>query len=344
MTLNTLWFVLIALLYIGFFILEGFDFGIGILLPFIGRGADEAETDLKRRAIINTVGPFWDGNEVWLLTAGGATFAAFPQWYATMFSGFYLPLLLVLLALILRGVAFEFRSKDPNRTWRKVWDWSIFVGSLLPALLLGVAFANLARGLPIDSNMNYVGGFFYLLNPYALLGGLATVAIFALHGAIFLSMKTTAPLSEIALRTAWKLWIPAVILDMLLLVGTYLSTEILARLGVNPGVVPLAGVAAVLLSGYFIRQRRPGLAFAATVVTIATAIITLFMIMYPDVMISTINPDFSLNIYNAASSPYTLRVMSIVAVIFLPVVLIYQGWTYWVFKNRVQSRPESLTY
>ena len=208
MDLNTVWFILIAILYIGFFILEGFDFGVGLLLPFLGRGNNTEETDLKRRVIINTIGPFWDGNEVWLLTAGGATFAAFPLWYATMFSGFYLPYLLLLLALIMRGIAIEFRSKDENPKWREMWDWSIFAGSLVSALLLGVAFANLARGVPIDAEMNYVGGFFYLLNPYALLGGITTVAIFALHGAIFLSLKTTGDLREKAQRTAWRLWIP----------------------------------------------------------------------------------------------------------------------------------------
>jgi len=344
MDLNTLWFILIGVLYTGFFILEGFDFGVGMLLPFLGQGPDASETDLRRRMIINTIGPFWDGNEVWLLTAGGATFAAFPKWYATLFSGFYLPFFILLLALILRGVAFEFRSRRPDALWRNFWDWSIFFGSLVPSLLLGVAFANLARGLPIDSEMNYVGGFSNLLNHYALLSGVTTVVIFILHGAIFLSMKTESPLNEYALQAARRIWIPAAILDVLLLVSTYLSTDILARLGVNPGVIPLTGVAALFFVGYFLRRKRNGVAFAATIVTIAAAIATLFMLMYPYVMISTIDPAFSLNIYNAASNPYTLRVMTIVALIFVPIVLLYQGWTYWVFRNRVLARPESLTY
>lgn len=344
MDLNTLWFILIGVLYTGFFILEGFDFGVGILLPFLGRANDPSETDLRRRMIINSIGPFWDGNEVWLLTAGGATFAAFPQWYATMFSGFYLPFLLLLLALILRGVAFEFRSRRADRAWRNLWDWSIFFGSLVPSLLLGVAFANLARGLPIDADMNYVGGFFNLLNPYALLGGVTTVAIFILHGALFLAIKTDEQLAADALKAARKIWLIAAALDVLLLVGTYLSTSILARLGVNPGVIPLTGVAALFVAGYFLRRKRTGLAFAATIVTIAAAIATLFMLMYPDLMISTIDPAFSLNIYNAASSAYTLRVMTIVALVFMPVVLLYQGWTYWVFRQRVLAKPESLTY
>lgn len=344
MDLNTLWFILIAVLYIGFFILEGFDFGVGMLLPILGKGKTWEEKDLKRRAIINTIGPFWDGNEVWLLTAGGATFAAFPQWYATLFSGFYLPLFLLLLALIFRGVAFEFRSKHPSTTWRKFWDWSIFGGSIVPSLLLGVAFANLARGLPINADMEYTGGMIYLLNPYGILGGIATVVIFAFHGALFLSMKTTDDLSKNATRIARTLWLPAVLIDILLLIATYIETDILARLGINPGIIPLGGVIALLLSGYFAYKGRAGWAFSMTVITIAAAITTLFLMLYPDVMISVIDPAFNLTIYNAASSPYTLKVMSIVAIIFVPVVLLYQGWTYWVFRQRVLTRPESLTY
>lgn len=344
MDLNTLWFFLIAILYIGFFILEGFDFGVGMLLPFLGRGKTWEEQDLNRRTIINTIGPFWDGNEVWLLTAGGATFAAFPQWYATLFSGLYVPFFLLLLALIFRGVAFEFRSKHNHPAWRKFWDWSIFAGSIIPSLLLGVAFANLARGLPINAAMEYTGGLFYLLNPYGLLGGVATVIVFAFHGALFLSMKTAEDLGVNAIQTARFLWLPAVVIDIVLLIATYLETDILVRLGVNPGIIPLAGVVALMLSGFFIRRGRSGWAFGMTVITIAAAITTLFMMLYPDVMISVIDPAFNLTIYNAASSPYTLKVMTIVALIFVPIVLLYQGWTYWVFRHRVFSKTESLTY
>lgn len=344
MDLNTLWFILIAVLYTGFFILEGFDFGVGILLPFLSRGESPEETDLKRRVLINTIGPFWDGNEVWLLTAGGATFAAFPLWYATMFSGFYLPFFLLLGALIFRGVAFEFRSKDKHPAWRKLWDWCIFFGSLIPALLLGIAFANLARGVPIDGEMNYVGGFFYLLNPYALLGGLTTVFVFSLHGAIYLSLKTTNDLQQRSEKIAWRLWIPSAILLVGLLAATYASTEILTRLGVNPGIIPISGIAAAALAGYFIRRKRLGLAFASTMIVIAATLVTFFLLLYPDVMISTIDQAYNLTIYNSASTPYTLRIMSIVALIFVPLVLFYQGWTYWVFRKRIKSEPESLTY
>jgi cytochrome d ubiquinol oxidase subunit II len=344
MNLNILWFILIAVLYLGFFVLEGFDFGVGMLLPFLGKGKTSEAADTKRRVIINTIGPFWDANEVWLLTAGGATFAAFPNWYATLFSGFYLPLFLILLALIFRGVAFEFRGKHETQRWKRTWDLAIFWGSFLPALLLGIAFANLARGVPIDAQMNYTGGFFNLLNPYALLGGIAAVATFALHGAIFLSLKTTGELMESARVLASRLWLPVVAILLVLLGATYLETDILSNLGVNPGPVPLAGAAAILVAGYFLSKKREGWAFAMTALTIATAIITFFMIMFPRVMISSIDPSYSLTIYNASSSPYTLRVMTIVALIFVPVVLLYQGWTYWVFRKRVEGKPEALTY
>ncbi len=338
MDLNSLWFILIAVLYIGFFVLEGFDFGVGILLPFL------AKNDTERRVVINTIGPHWDGNEVWLLTAGGATFAAFPQWYATLFSGFYLPLFLLLMALILRGVAFEFRSKDDSPSWRKLWDWAIFVGSLLPAILLGVAFANIVKGVPIDAAMRYTGGFFNLLNLYALIGGLTTLAVFILHGAIFLSMKTTGVVLERSQAAARKLWLPAVAALLILLVATYFYTDILARLGVNPGVVPLVGIVAILLAGYFLRKGHHGWAFAMTSVTITFSLATMFLILFPRLMVSSSNPDWSLTIYTAASSAYTLRVMTIVALTLVPVVLAYQAWSYWVFRKRVESKPEKLTY
>lgn len=338
MDLNILWFILIAVLYIGFFVLEGFDFGVGMLLPFL------AKNDNERRAMINTIGPHWDGNEVWLLTAGGATFAAFPMWYATMFSGFYIPLFLLLVALIIRGVAFEFRSKDDNPRWRAMWDWAIIIGSFIPALLLGVAFANLARGVPIGEDFQYAGGFFNLLNWYALLGGVATVLTFALHGAIFLSMKTTAELMERSQKAARRLWIPTVVVLGLFAVGTYLETDILSRLGVNPGLIPILAMAAILLVGFFLRRKQEMWAFVMTSLAIATSLITLFMIMFPRVMISTLNPEWSLTIYNAASSERTLTVMTIVALIFVPLVLIYQGWSYWVFRKRITADPQQLVY
>ena len=337
MDLNTVWFVLIAVLFIGYFFLEGFDYGVGILLPFLGRD------DQERRVIINTIGPHWDGNEVWLITAGGAMFAAFPNWYATLFSGFYMALFLMLLALIVRGVAFEFRSKDKHPNWRSLWDWMIFFGSLVPALLWGVAIANIVRGVPIDADMNYVGGFFYLLNPYALLGGLAALAVLTLHGAIFLTLKTKGDVMEKARVAARRLWPPAVIISVLFAVATYFATDIFTRLGIDPGIIPVGAVVALLAAGWLVRAKREGWAFAMTGLAIALTMITLFMGLYPRVMVSSLNPAWSLTIYNAASGQYTLTIMTIVALIFVPVVLIYQGWSYWVFRERI-GRESQLEY
>jgi len=337
MDLNTLWFILIAVLFIGFFFLEGFDYGVGILLPFI------AKDDRSRRMVINTIGPFWDGNEVWLLTAGGAMFAAFPHWYATMFSGFYLALVLMLLALIVRGVAFEFRSKDKHPKWRAAWDWMLFIGSFVPALLWGVAMANLIRGVPIDENMHYLGGFFNLLNPYALLGGLATLSLFMLHGAIFLNLKTTGEMEEKARSYALKIGSVATALVFAFVIAGYFATDMFSRLGINPGISPIIAGAALLLSGWFLKNRRSGWAFVMTGLTIAFSTITIFMGLYPRVMVSSLNDAWSLTIYNASSTPYTLKVMSIIALVFVPIVLLYQGWTYWVFRKRV-SQDSKLLY
>ena len=337
MDLNTVWFVLVAVLVIGFFLLEGFDYGVGILLPFLGKD------DRDRRVIINTIGPHWDGNEVWLIAAGGAIFAAFPEWYATMFSGFYLALLLMLVALIVRGVAFEFRSKDRRPQWRSLWDWMIFFGSLAPALLWGVAFANLIRGVPIDADKQFVGTFGDLLNPYALAGGLATLTAFTLHGAVFLSLKTKGELEERSHRAAMRVWLPAVIFVFLFVIASYFATDMFTRLGVNPGPVPLGAGVALLAAGWFIRQRRNGWAFVLTGLTIALSAATVAIGLYPRVMVSSLNPAWSLTIYNASSSPYTLRIMTIVALVLVPVVLIYQGWSYWVFRKRI-GREDSLEY
>jgi cytochrome bd ubiquinol oxidase subunit II len=338
MGLNELWFLLIAVLFIGYFVLEGFDLGVGILLPFLGK------TDLKRRVMINAIGPHWDGNEVWLITAGGAMFAAFPGWYATLFSGFYLPLFLILLALIARGVAFEFRGKHDTQSWRAAWDWCIFLGSLVPALLWGVAFANIVRGVPINEAMVYTGGFFNLLNPYALIGGLVSLFGFTLHGAIFVSLKTTGELGESAQRFAWRLWTPVMIILVVSTVATYFSTDILQQLGINPGPIPIGAPLALLIGGYFIYTRRVGWAFVMTTLSIVFAAGTVFLILFPRVMVSSLNPEWSLTIYNASSSPYTLTVMSIVALVFLPLVLAYQGWTYWVFRKRLTEKAEELHY
>ncbi len=329
MELQTLWFILIGILFAGFFLLEGFDYGVGILLPFLGKN------DTDRRVIINSIGPFWDGNEVWLITAGASMFAAFANWYATMFSGFYLALVLMLLALIVRGVGFEFRSKDERPAWRTFWDWMIFVGSLLPALLWGVAFANVVRGVPIDADMQYAGGFWNLLNPYALLAGLATVAAFTLHGAIFLSLKTKDEVMERAHKAAARLWLPTVILVFASVVTGYFATDMFSHRGAVLWLVALAVGVTLLVAGWFIRVRREGWAFVMSCLTILLTCMMLALGLYPRLMVSSLSDDWSLTIQNASSSQYTLQVMSIIALVFVPIVLLYQGWTYWVFRKRV---------
>ena len=337
MDLNNLWFILIAVLFIGFFFLEGFDYGVGILLPFLARD------DRERRMVINTIGPFWDGNEVWLITAGGAMFAAFPHWYASMFSALYIPLVIMLLALILRGVAFEFRSKVEDPRWRRVWDWTLCAGSAVPALLWGVAMSNLMQGLPINASMVYTGGFWNLLNPHALVSGLASFVIFALHGALFLALKLDEPLRTRAFNSAWRLWPVALVVGMFAVGGGYFVSDMYERLGINPGVIPLSAGAAMLSAGWFIRQRQGSWAFIMTGVCIVFSALTIFRGLYPRVLISSLNPDWSLTIYSAASSAYTLRTMSIIALIFLPLVLAYQGWSYYVFRGRI-SHESPLEY
>jgi cytochrome d ubiquinol oxidase subunit II len=331
MDLNALWFILIGVLFTGFFVLEGFDYGVGILLPFLGKDDDE------RRVIINTIGPFWDGNEVWLLTAGGAIFAAFPHWYATLFSGFYLALVLMLLALILRGVAFEFRSKDARPSWRNFWDWAIFFGSFVPALLWGVAFGNIVRGIPINAQMTYTGDFFGLLNPYALVAGVFGLVVMTLHGAVYLALKTENALTTRARAVASKLAYVALALYVVALVATILSTDLMAR-PTMPIVTAILGGAALVAAMWFLRRQREGWAFAMTALAIVATVVTIFLTLFPRVLISSTDPKFNLTIYNASSSPYTLTIMTIVAVIFVPIVLAYQGWTYYVFRQRVSKK------
>lgn len=338
MNYETIWFLLIAVLFIGYFVLEGFDFGVGILLPFV------AKNDTERRMVINTIGPHWDGNEVWLITAGGAMFAAFPHWYATLFSGFYLALFIMLFALILRGVAFEFRSKVRSQTWRNFWDWSIFGGSLVPAVLWGVAFANFVRGVPISENFLFVGNFWDLINFYSIVGGLVTLTGFVVHGAIFLSMKLEKPFSEKLNKLATKLWIPNIFVLLFFVIQTYIFTDIINQLGVNPGVVPIGAVLSLFSVGWFLKIKRVGWAFFINCLTIIFSASTIFMILFPRVLVSSIDPIYSLTVMNSASGEYTLRIMSIIALVFVPIVIAYQGWTYWIFRKRISSDPRNLHY
>ena len=331
-TLAIIWFVLIAVLWCGYFVLEGFDFGVGILLPFIGK--NEAE----RRTVVSTLGPVWDGNEVWLLTAGGATFAAFSLWYATLFSGFYLALLLILVALIIRGVAFEFRSKRGTATspnWRRNWDIAIFIGSFVPALLWGVAFANIVAGVPLElqnGNSEFTGNLFTLLNPYALLGGLVTLGLFTTHGAVFLALKTDGDIRTRANKMAGQFGIITAVLAVAFGVWTQLAhSNNAAASAVVLALVVIAWVGALAAN----RMGREGWAFIASAATMVFVVVFLFVCLYPNVMPSSTNPDATLTVQNAANSQYTLTIMTWVAVILTPIVLVYQAWTYWIFRKRL---------
>ncbi|GAC68407.1 cytochrome d ubiquinol oxidase subunit II [Gordonia soli] len=344
MSLPEFWFLAVAFLFVGYFVLEGFDFGVGMLMPFLGRShpsavADEAgvdhepgfdDNDRRRRAVLNTIGPVWDGNEVWVITGGGALFAAFGGWYATMFSAFYLPLLLILVGLITRIVAIEWRGKINHPRWRMWCDIGIGLGSWIPALLWGVAFANVLRGLPIDADHQYTGGVFNLLNPYGLLGGLTTLLAFLTHGAVFVALKTSGVLHEDSATYAKRLAIPTAVVAAVFLLWTQFAY------GNAWTWIPvlIAAVAAIVMvvATYL---RREGYAFAATTIAIAGTVSTLFAALFPDVLPSTLDDAYTLTIANTSSSDYTLTVMTWAAVFILPVVIGYQAWTYWVFRKRI---------
>ena len=349
--LQTLWFALIAVLWIGYFVLDGFDLGVGMLLPIIGKD------DLRRRVMINSIATVWDGNEVWLLVAGGATFAAFPLWYATMFSGYYLALFLVLFGLILRGVAFEYRGKRDSVVWRKRWDWAIVVGSALPALLFGVAFGNVVSGSPIAplegtpagtdfatnaGALNYTGNLLNLLNPFSLLMGLMTLTVFMAHGAIYLRLKTYGEVRDAAKGAALKIGVVAAVIAVVTLLWYQAYSDRVAL------TLPLALIAAVcwLAALGMTMKGRDGWAFIFSSATILFAVTTLFVGLFPNVMLSSTDAAYNLTVINSSSQQYTLTVMTIVALIMTPIVLIYQGWTFWVFRKRISTsmippQPES---
>lgn len=330
MELTIVWFVLVGVLFTGFFFLEGFDYGVGMLLPFLGKN------DVERRVIINSIGPVWDGNEVWMITAGGALFAAFPHVYATMFSGFYLALFLMLMALIVRAVAFEFRSKDESPLWRSTWDWMIFIGSAIPALLWGVAVTNLIKGVPINAKMQYVGTFFDLLSPYTLVGGVAFLLVFLFHGALFLTLKVEGELIERARKAATGIGIAAALAFLLLVGLTYTNTNLFNS---TLASIALWGAVVVFVLSYgLIWMKKFGWAFAMSGLAIVFTTAAFFSGLFPRIMVSSLNPDWNLTIYNASSSPYTLKIMTFAAVILVPIVLAYQGWTYWVFRKRVNVK------
>ncbi|MDL9945548.1 cytochrome d ubiquinol oxidase subunit II [Gordonia sp. ABSL11-1] len=341
MGLPEFWFLIIAVLFVGYFVLEGFDFGVGMLMPFLGSshtGGDDqvaagdvlADPDKRRRAILNTIGPVWDGNEVWLLTAGGALFAAFGGWYATMFTAFYLPLFLILVGLITRVCAIEWRGKINDPKWRTWADIGIGLGSWIPAILWGVAFANVIRGLPIDADAQYTAGFFNLLNPYALLGGATTLLAFLTHGAVFLALKTNGVLQQDSMKYASRLAIPTLVVAAAFL----LWTQFAYGNGWTWIPVLIAAVAAVVMV-LATRLKWEGIAFLATSVAIAGTVATLFSVLYPNVLPSTTNPAYNLTIDNTSSSHYTLTIMTWAALFITPVVIGYQAWSYWVFRKRI---------
>jgi len=336
MALQELWFIIVTVLFLGFFILEGFDFGVGMLMEPLGRLGGRAGEDPEqhRRAVLNTIGPVWDGNEVWLITAGGAMFAAFPGWYATVFSALYLPLLVILFGMILRVVAIEWRGKIDDPQWRRWADFGIAAGSWLPAILWGAAFAILVQGLPVAADQQVHDlAFTDVINAYTLLGGLATCALFLLHGAAFIALKTTGSVRDNALAAARLISIPAVVT-----VGGFgLWTES-AHGKTWTWVVFGAAVVTLLTSVSLLHQgHRDGWAFLATTATVVLVIVMLFGDLYPNLVPSTLNEDWNLTIYNASSNPYTLKIMTWAAAVVTPLVLCYQAWTYWVFRQRISA-------
>ncbi|MFN8113013.1 MAG: cytochrome d ubiquinol oxidase subunit II [Solirubrobacterales bacterium] len=324
--LQGLWFVLISVLWLGYFVLEGFDFGVGMLIRLVGRD------DRERRAVIHTIGPVWDGNEVWLLVAGGATFAAFPQWYATLFSGFYLALFLILTSLIVRGVAFEFWGKRPDRRWRSRWEWSLIISSALAALLWGVGWANIVNGVPIGADGEFSGTLFTLLNPYAILGGLATLTIFFAHGANFLALRTKDEVEERSRTLARRSTPLAATLGTAFLAWTLVNQ---ADIEVVSALLAVGSVAALWGAALLTRRGIAGWAFGATAGGIVLLFTSLFADLFPNAMVSSTSSAYDLTLSAASSSDYTLTVMTVVAVVLVPVVLLYQAWTYWVFRHRI---------
>ena len=326
--LQTLWFVLIGVLWVGYFVLEGFDFGVGILLRVIGR------SQVEKRTIIHTIGPVWDGNEVWLLTAGGATFAAFPGWYASLFSGFYLALFLILFALIIRGVSFEFWGKDDSPRWRATWEWTATVGSFMAALLWGVGWADIVGGVAMNSQHNVTAKLWDLLHPYALLGGLVTLTLFIAHGSIFLTLRTKGELLERSRAIARRVAPAATVLLAGFLVWTAFDQPA-GGVKAIPQVIAAAALLCSLGAIFTLAREQEGRAFALSAATIALLFASLFAELFPAALPSTTSHAFTLTLAAASASHYSQLVMTVVAVVFVPVVLLYTSWTYWVFRHRL---------
>ena len=327
--LDNIWFIIVALFWVGFFVLEGFDFGVGMLHSFVGK------TDVERRIAVNTIGPIWDGNEVWLIVAGAAIFAAFPSWYATMFSTFYLALVVVIVALILRGMSFEFHRKIDDPRWRSAWRWSLTIGSALIPLLLGTALGDLLHGLPIDSDHNYTGSFFGLLVPFGLFTGLTLMVLCLFLGATYLSLKTDGDLHERVSGLSGRLgWLAAAVTF-----GWLTWSHLGLSVGFVPGPIDALALIAVVAAAWLAESRSEGWAFTAAAVAIGSVVGSIFFDLFPRVMVSSTNSAYDLTVANSASPSYTLKVMTVVAVVFFPVVLGYQAWSLWIFRARLRSSP-----
>jgi cytochrome d ubiquinol oxidase subunit II len=325
MQLHTIWFIIIVVFWIGFFFLEGFDFGVGALHRFIGT------SEIERRVAINTIGPWWDGNEVWLIVAGAAMFAAFPGWYATMFSALYLALVLLLVALFARGVSFEYRGKRDSARWRAGWSWALTIGSVLIPLLVGVALGDLLHGLPINGQHDFTGNFFDLLTGYGLMTGVTLLTLCLLHGATFLALRTTGEMRDRARAAGRVIGLIAIVVN----IAWAIWTLVVIGGGTVPQPTQIFGVIAVIFATLLASTDNDGWAFASSGFAIAAAIGQIFIALYPNVMVSSTNAAYNLTVNNAASGHYALVVMTITAVLFMPVVLLYQGWSFHVFRARV---------
>jgi len=332
MEYQIIWFVLWAVLWAVYFMLDGFDFGIAMIQPLV------AENDAERRVVLNSIGPVWDGNEVWLVTAGGTTFAAFPTTYALMFSYLYTALLLVLFSLIVRGVAIDFRGKVDSPVWKSSWDKAVVVSSFLPSLLFGVAFGNIFRGLPMDA-AGYHGNLFSLLNPYGLLTGVLFVLLFAVHGGLWLSIRTKGAIMDRSRAVAMKLWIPLAVTAVVFLGATAVSTRLYDNYIALPllFIVPAIAVISLLAIGHFTNRNQTGKAFAASCLTIVMVTFTGVVGLFPSLIPSSIDSKYNLTIFNSSSSIYTLKIMTVVALIFVPIVIAYQIWTYRIFSERLSA-------
>jgi cytochrome d ubiquinol oxidase subunit II len=338
MMLQSTWFFIWGLLWAVFFITDGFDFGVGTLYPFIGKNDEE------KRIMLNAIGPLWDGNEVWLITAGGVTFAAFPLMYAVMFSSLYSALMLILFALILRGVAIDFRSKSENILWRKAWDICMFVGSFVPALLFGVAFANIYKGLPIDGQGVYHGSLLTLLNPYGLLGGILYLVLFINHGALWLAIRTNNELHARSVLVAKKIWPVLLVLAVVFLIYSKFETRLFDNYFAHPSlfIVVIITVAAILGIRYFLSQKTYFKAWFSSAAAIIGATFFGIIGMYPNMLPSSLSDTYNITAQNASSSPLTLKIMLVVVIVFIPVVIAYQIWAYWLFNDKVTK--EDLAY